>query len=412
MMRIKFLLCLLALALGTPLAGRSKVVLSVSNPGNSQRAEVVSFDIRKIWQALDVPEGTPLIVRNAFRQQVASQAGADGSLLIETSVLPRGTAAYTVEVGKPMAYEPFVGGKSYPWRVDDFAWENDKCAYRAYGPALQKTGEQAYGIDIWLKSTPHLDVEKRYESERRGLAEAAALRKQGRAQEADSVLLATTYHRDHGTGLDCYKVGPSLGCGTPAVLLGDSLVLPWCFERYEVKENGPLRFSVELTYPAKQIGKEMLREHRLISLSKGDYFNRMTVWYEGMKKKSQIDVCGGLVVHTKRTADLTLADDFIAYTDPTDNAARHNFEIYVAVVFPDGINETRLIRDPHHERQGIVGNAVGVKRGLTADAAFTYWFGASWHKSGTADQAAWLSQIKRFVSNQRQPLQLSISKKK
>ena len=106
MMRIKILLCLLALALATPLAGRSKVVLSVSNPGNSQRAEVVSFDIRKIWQALDVPEGTPLIVRNAFRQQVASQAGADGSLLIETSVLPRGTAAYTVEAGKPMAYEP------------------------------------------------------------------------------------------------------------------------------------------------------------------------------------------------------------------------------------------------------------------------------------------------------------------
>lgn len=179
-MRIKFLLCLLALALATPLAGRPKVVLSVSNPGNSQRAEVVSFDIHKIWQALDVPEGTPLIVRNAFRQQVASQAGADGSLLIETSVLPQGTAAYTVEAGKPMAYEPFVGGKSYPWRVDDFAWENDKCAYRAYGPALQKTGEQAYGIDIWLKSTPHLDVEKRYDSERRGLAEAAALRKQDR----------------------------------------------------------------------------------------------------------------------------------------------------------------------------------------------------------------------------------------
>lgn len=178
-----------------------------------------------------------------------------------------------------------------------------------------------------------------------------------------------------------------------------------------MKENGPLRFTVELTYPAKRIGKETLREHRLISLSKGDYFNRMTVWYEGMKKKSQIDVCGGLVVHTKRTADLTLADDFIAYTDPTDNAARHNFEIYVAVVFPDGINETRLIRDSHHERQGIVGNAIGVKRGLKAGAAFTYWFGASWHKSGTADQAAWLSQIKRFVSNQRQPLQLSISKK-
>ena len=179
----------------------------------------------------------------------------------------------------------------------------------------------------------------------------------------------------------------------------------------QVKENGPLRFTVELTYPAKQIGKEMLREHRLISLSKGSYFNRMTVWYEGMKKKSQIDVCGGLVVHTDHAADLTLADNYIAYADPTDDAKRHNLEIYVAVVFPDGINETRLVRDPRHRKQGIIGNAIGVKRALKADAAFTYWFGASWHKSGTPNRNAWLAQIKQFVSDHQQPLLLSIKRK-
>jgi len=29
------------------------------------------------------------------------------------------------------------------------AWENDRIAFRTYGPALQATGEKAVGYDIW-----------------------------------------------------------------------------------------------------------------------------------------------------------------------------------------------------------------------------------------------------------------------
>lgn len=411
MRNIRIILCLIAIALALPVEGLAKVFLTVKNPGQRQRMEVVAFNIHDIWAALEKQEGTPLIVRNAYRQQIPSQATTDGHLLIEASVQPQGTATFTVEAGKPMTYECFANGQLYKKRVDDFTWENDKCAYRAYGPALQKTGEQAFGFDVWLKSTPYLDVEKRYARVFQGTIDVNALRKQGHRQEADSTVLATSLHLEHGTGLDCYNVGPSLGCGTPAVLLGDSLVMPWCYESFKVLENGPLRFSAEFIYPTKKIGKETLQEHRLVRLSKGSYFNEITVWFEGLKKKSRIDVCGGLVVHTDRASDLTLANDHIAYTDPTDNLKRHNFEIYVGVLFPDGADETRFVEDTHHVKQGIVGNAVGIKRGLRAGEKLTYWFGAAWNQSGIPDREAWDAQIKRFLSDCKTPLALDIVKK-
>lgn len=78
-------------------------------------------------------------------------------------------------------------GRVYPERLDDVAWENDRVAYRAYGPALQATGERAYGYDIWTKSTPEPVVEDRYDGDlNRGIS----------------------YHEDHGNGMDVYAVAP------------------------------------------------------------------------------------------------------------------------------------------------------------------------------------------------------------
>ena len=39
-----------------------------------------------------------------------------------------------------------------PERLDDFAWENDLVAFRAYGSAIRRTkGPEDSGIDCWLK---------------------------------------------------------------------------------------------------------------------------------------------------------------------------------------------------------------------------------------------------------------------
>ena len=130
---------------------------------------------------------------------------------------PHEKTVFSVTRGVPQAFKS---------SVDDFTWENDRCAYRAYGPALQKTGEKAYGIDVWLKSVPNLVVAERYANVYAANQEEKRLRKQGATEAADSVKRNFSLHLDHGNGLDCYNVGPTLGCGTPALLHGDSIVMP------------------------------------------------------------------------------------------------------------------------------------------------------------------------------------------
>ena len=45
----------------------------------------------------------------------------------------------------------FAYGTFMPQRKDDFAWENDRIAFRVYGPSLERTGEISSGIDVWCK---------------------------------------------------------------------------------------------------------------------------------------------------------------------------------------------------------------------------------------------------------------------
>lgn len=81
-----------------------------------------------------------------------------------------------------------------------------------YGPALQATGERAFGYDVWVKSVREPVVEARYASELNPeTMEQIAKLKKTNPQAADELYRSVSYHVDHGNGLDCYKVGPTLG---------------------------------------------------------------------------------------------------------------------------------------------------------------------------------------------------------
>ena len=116
-----------------------------------------------------------------------------------------------------------------------------------------------------------------------------------------------------------------------------------------------------------------------------------------------------VVVHTPDAKDLTLGPDYIIYDDPTDSYDRHNFHIYTALLFPEGDVKTRFVADRVHQKQGIYGNAVGVKRGVRSGERFNYWFGASWCQSGTPDHDFWVMQVKRFLQNAKQPIKTDIT---
>lgn len=382
------------------------VRISVSNDADMQRQEVVEVDLLEVREKLGIGEGDEFVVKNALGQEVGYQVTHDGCLLLDVSVRPCGTAVFTVEPGVPQRSKVFVYGRQYPERVDDIAWENDRTAYRIYGPALQRSGERAFGVDVWVKNTPDLEVERRYETELSNHEEIESLKLSGRYAAAFELEKATTYHFDHGYGLDCYKVGPSLGCGAPALMEGDGLVLPYCYESYRILDNGPLRFTVELTYPAVEVGMDRrVVEHRIISLDKGSNFNKMVVWYEGLSKRC--DVAAGVVIHAEDTVSVVLGENYVHYADPTDNPSGQNFQIYVACLFPEGNVETRLLLEKN-PAPGIVGHAVGIMKDCGNGERFSYYFGSAWSKNDIRTQREWQLRIEEFMEALAEPLQVIV----
>ncbi len=405
-MTIKKIITAMAIAASIMPAAAKDVNIIVTNNERVQRQELVEVSAQKLYQQLGVAQGASLVVKNALGQEVPYQLTYDGLLLIDAAVRPCGTATYTVTTGTPQKMKTFVTGKMYPERVDDIAWENDRTAYRLYGPALQRSGERAFGIDVWVKNTPDLEVEQRYKVELSNHARIQQLIKEGKKDEAKQLEIETTYHFDHGYGLDCYKVGPSLGCGTPALMENGYLVMPYCYKDYKILDNGPLRFTVELTYnPTTAAGQKNIVEHRILSLDKGSNFNKMTVWYEGLTKP--IDVASGVVMHQEDTQSVKCGRDYVAYADPTDNPEAQNFQIYVAALYPNGISETKqLMLDT--PQNGIAGHAVGILKDYTSQQRFTYYFGSAWSKNDVRNFDEWILRINNFLDALHSPLEAVI----
>ena len=406
-------------------AAMQQATIVVSNPTSTPRTELISLNMSEVKAKLGnatPKKGEAYIVKNKRGQQIGSQITHDGLLLIDASVRPHGSATYYVSVGKPYQQKVYATGALYKIRKDDIAWENDRCAYRVYGPALQKTGERSFGTDIWVKNTPDTVVYERYIKDMNGNikgdkidAKVRALKKQGKALQAQRKSLQaesretdilTSFHLDHGNGLDPYRVGATLGLGAPSLMVGKNQVLPYCYKDYRILDNGPLRFTVELTYNPSAVGDmKNVVEHRIISLDKGSNFNRMTVWYDGLTTPT--DFATGFPIHEEDTETKTFAKDYVSYADPTDNVEVNNSQVYVGVLFPEGIDHTYYqLFDKKHD--GATGHALGLKRGLKNGEKYSYYFGAAWSKYDVRSYAEWQIRIKDYLDALKTPLQVEV----
>ena len=125
--------------------------------------------------------------------------------------------------------------------MDDFAWENDRVAFRTYGPEAQrlilnnkKGGIISSGIDCWLKRVEYPIIEKWY------------------AQHFEKI---SSYHEDIGEGLDNYHVGKSRGAGGFSILIDKEYYNSRNFIKSRIISNGPLRTIFELEYEDWNIPK-------------------------------------------------------------------------------------------------------------------------------------------------------------
>lgn len=370
------------------------VKLTVNNPTQQQRQEVVEADLHTVCQLLGVDDSTALIVKNAAGREQTYQRSYDGKLLFDVSVQPGSQATYTVVKGQPAAFRSCVGGRVYPERLDDLAWENDRGIYRIYGPALQRRGERSFGTDVWVKNTPEPVVEHRYRLHAWGWAKSDSLKKAGRKQEGNELWQNTSFHVDHGYGMDVYAVGPTLGCGAPALMRDGHLVFPYCYKHCDIVDNGPLRFTVLLTYGTTADG---ITEHRRITLDKGSHFNRMTVWYDGLQEP--VTLATGVVLHG---VSAPVVDScYVLYADPTDNPSVHQSQIFVGTLFPQAVDETT-------EQEGNPAHALGLVHQYHGQP-YTYYFGSAWSNYDVPTMTHWRLLAEERLSALSQPLTVAIT---
>ena len=409
----KSLSTIAAIMLSTMTFAGNRVTITVTNTTNTNRSfEVVETNAEKIRQKLG---SDTFIITDADGKEISSQLTHDGKLLFQASVGEKGKSVYYAETGTPKEYSKQTKGRLFTERTDEFGWENDRVAYRIYGHG------GAVGYDLFNKSTSDLMLDYWYASEQNQEMRNVTkqLRERGYGDLADDVYNVFCYHIDHGKGMDCYTVGPTLGAGGDALVNKDgSLCMPKCYEKYEVLDNGPLRFTVKLTYPETEYEGQKIRETRVITLDAGSQFNKVSISYDGLS--SPADIASGVVVHKQNPNAYVLntTQGYIGYEDLGDvgtysyiNKRYHEKlgsemgNIYVGTIYPSKIAKTEF---QARENGAAIGHALAIAPYSTS---FTYYFGTGWSKNPNTNfhsLADWEAYLQKRSKEIKSPMKVSV----
>ena len=167
-----------------------------------------------------------------------------------------------------MAYGRFV-----PEREDDFTWENDKVAFRVYGPSSGGKG-QVSGVDAWLKRVPYSIIDKWYVG----------------------FVAGKSYHEDHGEGYDPYHVGDSRGVGGTGIWIDGVVWSAAMYKEYEILQSGGDVVEFKLQYEWETpLG--LVAESKTISLKLGEQLYRVNSVFTLDGKPAALPIAIGVATH-------------------------------------------------------------------------------------------------------------------
>jgi hypothetical protein len=119
--------------------------ITVENPSDFDRSEIVEIPVD---QLMPLPEGKAYQVMNQQGDILPSQLTYNGKLIFQTALKAKESIVYAIKTGAPENFEPKTYGRFITERFDDFAWENDRVAFRIYGPSLIPIDGPSNGIDL------------------------------------------------------------------------------------------------------------------------------------------------------------------------------------------------------------------------------------------------------------------------
>lgn len=289
------------------------------------------------------------------------------NLLIQSDVAGNSSVKIYLEKGKPAQANPRTYCRYVPERKDDFAWENDKIAFRMYGKALEGTTENAYGIDVWVKRTDKLILNERY-------------------NRAD-------YHVDHGDGLDYYHVGLSLGAGNIAPYANDSICYSKNYKGWKVLDNGPLRSTFQLLFDEWVVAGRTIKMTKTVSLDAGSQLSRIEVDYSSNNGDSLPVVTG--IIKRKESGTILLDEKkgIIGYWEPQHGK--------------DGTTGIGIISLSPVVKMQVSNEHLLAHSNVVKDVSFVYYTGASWDKAGLITNGhSWFNYLQIFQQQLEQPLQV------
>ena len=394
-----------AMAGGSP---QNCITKTITNPTNMERQDVVELNAKNICSQLGIPVCRHLVITDGDKVEVPYQITHDGKLLVQVFLAPKGSTTLYIYKGEPRQYRLDCNGRIYPNREDDLAWENDKNAWRFYGPKMHNKGVN--GFDTFTKNVTYPIQDKLYQSELGSYGLNSRLQKAGRGGEWNQLHRDNyTYHRNRGEGMDAYTVGATLGAGAPALMQGDELILPDVYEKAEILENGPLRFNVKLTM-YEQNG---IREMRNITQDKGNHMAHVEVAYMKKGQLEQKFACAGIAVHESQPNAYVINQKvgYAAYADALDTPKGQNGQLYIGLLFPQKGAKLRYL--PLKEKKsGAVGHVIGqsalvqpkVGSDDTVVAGFDYYVGSAWSRYDVPTMQVWEALLQGYAKQMETPL--------
>jgi len=371
-MKLIKLLIVLAFILPFTTIAQTKATITIQNNSALDRKEtLVAIKWATVLSSYPQIDTANFIVVNSItKKQIPFQLEHRGNsaiqnLLVQINSKAKSSLILSIQKGKPEIFATKTYCRFVPERLDDFAWENDKIAFRAYGKALEKTEGDAYGYDVWVKRTHKLVLNDRYKR--------------------------NDYHIDHGDGLDYYHVGYTLGAGNMAPFVKDTIRYSGNYHHWKVLDNGPLRSTFQLYYDSWNAGGIKVTNAKIISLDAGSQLNRIENVYTFDDSKPLAVVVG--IIRREKAGVIYLNEQqgILGYWEPT-------FE-------KDGTTAVGAILSTPAKKMWVDKDQILTKTEVKNNEPIVYYTGAAWDKAGhITNSEQWMDYLDHFNQEIQNPL--------
>lgn len=397
-MKIRFKLCVIVgsffvIGYASSCSVKNKlkgINVEVKNNLNFNRKEIVSIQRNKLSELLkkysekDIRvkiQGTNEYLRTQWIDY--DHDGKGDELLFQADIKANSVENYSIvsDTAKEPESKITTYSRFVPERIDDYAWENNKVAFRAYGPVAQQLVEQhkeggtlSSGIDLWLKKVDYSIIDSWYKK---------------------NVESPGYYHIEHGEGYDPYHVGASRGTGGAGIWINDSLQVAKNYISYKTIATGPLRTVFELTYaPWSSYG---VHETKRISLDLDSNFSKFEISYHSDKRIPNYTV--GITLHEKKgEVNINKLKGWYRHWEAIDNTF-----IGEGIVLNPAIVDTAFVNDSKTADQSNLLIVTNPEKKITYYAGFA-WTGSKQIKD-VMDWDEMLNKQAKIIAN---PLEINI----